>query len=90
MEINSTDLEDDTDYRNMPMMKVNSSVKDELRTPQQIKKIVTEREKMKMKNMEKGKRKKVEAVMRKKKNFQKGNSSSSFGGGKGKGMKFKR
>jgi hypothetical protein len=83
MEINSNDVEDDTDYRNMPQMRVNAHLKDELRNPQEIKKIVAKRENLKMKNMEKGKRRKVEANQRKKKNFQGGKSGSG-------GMKFRR
>jgi hypothetical protein len=60
-------------------MKVNTHLKEELRNPDQIRKIVKQRDNMKMKNMEKGKRTKIEAMNRRKKNA--GGSFGSRGGG---------
>lgn len=85
-EINSEDDGKDIDYRKRPNFRVNANVKDELRSPGQIRKIVKERDNMKLKNMEKGKRRKIEGAMRKKKQEARGGPSGpqkgGFAGGK--------
>lgn len=58
---------DEDGGRPMPNVKVNTKVKDELRTGDQIRKIKDSKENTKRKNMEKGKRAKLEAGQRKKK-----------------------
>jgi hypothetical protein len=85
-EINTEDDGHDIDYRKRPKFRINAHVKDELRTPGQIKKIVKQRENLKLKNMEKGKRTKIENSMRQKKKQGFGDKSRS-GGGKGGGMR---
>ena len=54
-------------YRAGPNIKVNSKVKDELRTGAQIRSIKSTKDNMKVKNMSKEKRSKMEAGQRKKK-----------------------
>ncbi len=84
-EINSEDDGHDIDYRKRPNFRVNAHVKDELRSPGQIKKIVKQRDNLKLKNMEKGKRTKIENSIRKRKNQQQSASSrSSFRQGRDK------
>lgn len=83
-EINSDDVEDDTDYRNRPNFKINTHIKSELKQVHEVKSIHKKRENLKLKNMEKGKRKQIEAANRKKKKELSGNSFSNKGGGKGK------
>jgi hypothetical protein len=84
-EIND-DAEDDEDWRRRPNMRVNMDVKDEIRRPEQIKKLVAKRADMKLKNTEKGKRRKIEDAMRRKKK----GPSSSPGGSNGGGKKGRR
>jgi hypothetical protein len=84
-EIND-DGEDDEDWRRRPNMRVNMDVKDEIRRPEQIKKLVAKRADMKLKNTEKGKRRKIEDAMRRKKK----GPSSSPGGSNGGGKKGRR
>lgn len=79
-EIND-DAEDDVDWRRRPNMRVNMNVKDEIRRPEQIKKMVAKREDQKLKNTEKGKRRKIEESMRRKK---KGAPQGGAGRGGGK------
>lgn len=89
-EINSEDDGHDIDYRKRPNFRINAHVKDELRTPGQIKKIVKQRDNLKLKNMEKGKRRKIENTMRQKKKEASGGGGRGnykSGGGKGKGRK---
>ena len=59
---------DDDDDRPRPNFKANRGVKDELRSADEIKKMHKDKEKNKMKNMEKGKRTKIERVNKKAKN----------------------
>jgi hypothetical protein len=80
LEINTEDSGKDVDYRKRPNFRINTSVKDELRNPNQIRKIVKERENMKLKNTEKGKRRQIEGAMRQKRQAATG---GGFGGGKG-------
>lgn len=58
---------DDADSRPMPNVKVNTKVKDELRSADQIRKMKASKENMKTKNMQKDKRGKMEASQRRKK-----------------------
>lgn len=80
-EIGGTD--DSTDHRPMPNVKVNTKVKDELRSADQIRTSKATKENMKMKNMKKDKRGKMESSQRKKKkaNQEKyGNKKVNFSG----------
>lgn len=91
-EIND-DAEDDEDWRRRPNVRVNMDVKDEIRRPEQIKKLVAKRTDMKLKNTEKGKRRQIEDAMRRKKKGlpPAGGRGGGGGGGKGKaGGKGKR
>ena len=64
-EINTGNTDDDDDFRNRPNFKVNTNVKDELRSATDIRKLHNQKSKNKLKNMEKDKRASVEKKMKK-------------------------
>lgn len=60
----ASSLDADEDLGAMPNRKVNTKVKDELRTATEIRKIQATEENLRLKNMPKEKRRKIEAKMR--------------------------
>lgn len=64
---NSAEKKDYRKVHKTPRLRVNSDVKEELRSKDQIKKLAKKRENLKLKNMEKGKRRVIENKQRAKK-----------------------
>lgn len=74
---------EDGDYRPMPNVKVNHKVKDEIRSAEQIRSLKATKDNMKVKNMKKDKRGKMESNQRKKKKADQekyGNKKVNFSG----------
>ena len=86
-EVNSNDVSgDDTarDMRPSPRVRVNTHVRDELKNADQIKKMKREKDKMKLKNMEKDKRRQI---LGKRKQAMASSSSGGFPGRGGDGKR---
>lgn len=73
IEINDDNEDQNIDYRKRPNVRVNMNVKSEIRTKDEVRKLVKKRDDMKLKNMEKGKRRKIENNLRQKKNAKNNN-----------------
>lgn len=75
IEISDDNEDQNIDYRKRPNVRVNMNVKSEIRTKDEVRKLVKKRDDMKLKNMEKGKRRKIENNLRQKKNAKNNNKS---------------